>query len=118
MRWDAAGARALFAAIREDRPLGALPAGPAPRRETVATPPGDVRVQVYNGTRVRGLGARVDAALRAAGFATTRTPYNAGRRDVARTVVSYDPARRGSAESSRRRCPAPGCWPCPVRGRW
>ncbi|MCP9987835.1 LCP family protein [Streptomyces sudanensis] len=99
VRWDAAGARALFAAIREDRPLGALPAGPAPRRETVATPPGDVRVQVYNGTRVRGLGARVDAALRAAGFATTRTPYNAGRRDVARTVVSYDPARRGSAES-------------------
>ncbi|URM91162.1 LCP family protein [Streptomyces sp. MRC013] len=99
VRWDAARARKLFASIREDRPLRARPAGPATRRGAVAVPPGDVRVQVYNGTGIPGLAARMDAGLRAAGFDTTRTPYDAGRRDVARTVVAYDPVWDRSAET-------------------
>ncbi|MFV2119575.1 LCP family protein, partial [Streptomyces sp. Act-28] len=91
VKWDAARAQELFASLREDRPLATGPAGPVP--------PGDVRVQVYNGTRIQGLAARVDAALRATGFDTTRTPYNADRRDATRTVVAYDPRWDRSAES-------------------
>ncbi|OII65346.1 LytR family transcriptional regulator [Streptomyces sp. CC53] len=112
VKWDAEGARRLFDAIREDRPLvtaeaapsdspspsasgpasAARPASvPEPGRKLVDVPPERVRVQVYNGTKLDGLGARVDAALRGTGFRTTRTPYNADERDVVRTVVTYDP---------------------------
>ncbi|WP_436990775.1 LCP family protein [Streptomyces sp. enrichment culture] len=99
VRWDAPRAQELFAALREDRPLATRPAKTEPRRTVVDVPPRDIRVQVYNGTQVRGLGARVDAALRATGFDTTRTPYNADRRDTTRTVVRYDPRWDRSAKS-------------------
>ncbi|WP_236243405.1 LCP family protein [Streptomyces sp. CC228A] len=110
VQWDAEGARRLFDAIREDRPL--VTAEPAPsgsasapgsgseaRRKLVDVPPEQVRVQVYNGTQLDGLGARVDAALRGTGFRTTRTPYNAEVRDVVRTVVAYDPRWDRSAKT-------------------
>ncbi|WP_449343281.1 LCP family protein [Streptomyces tamarix] len=99
VRWDADRAQELFASIREDRPLTARPTTPAPRRGDVDVPPRNVRVQVYNGTGIRGLGARVDAALRAAGFDTTRAPHNGDRRDVRRTLVAYDPRWDRSAKS-------------------
>ncbi len=99
VKWDPVRSRKLFDSIREDRPLTTRPATPAPRRKLVEVAPKEVRVQVYNGTRLDGLGAKVDAALRATGFNTTRTPYNADRRDVVRTVVSYDPRWDRSAKS-------------------
>ncbi|MCH0538460.1 LCP family protein [Streptomyces sp. MUM 203J] len=105
VKWEAEGARKLFDAIREDRPLTSVSrspgaaAAPAPRRKLVDVAPERVRVQVYNGTRLDGLGAKVDAALRATGFRTTRTPYNADRRDVVRTVVAYDPRWDRSART-------------------
>ncbi|MFB9389001.1 LCP family protein [Streptomyces coeruleoprunus] len=102
VKWDPVKAKRLFEAIREDRPLtkpAARRAAPGPRKKLVAVAPQQVRVQVYNGTRLDGLGARVDAALRATGFLTTRTPYNADRRDVKRTVVAYDPRWDRSAKS-------------------
>lgn len=107
VKWDAEGARKLFDAIREDRPLASVArpsaapaaASPAPRRKLVEVAPEQVRVQVYNGTRLDGLGAKVDEALRATGFRTTRTPYNADRRDAVRTVVAYDPRWDRSART-------------------
>lgn len=114
VKWDPAASRKLFDAIREDRPLAATPRKPAsptapassaspvaaaPRGKLVDVPPQKVRVQVYNGTRLDGLAARVDAALRATGFRTTGTPYNADRSDTARTVVLYDPRWDRSAKT-------------------
>ncbi|MFJ5232783.1 LCP family protein [Kitasatospora sp. NPDC088391] len=101
--WDEKGAQALFEAVLAGRPLtgaaaaapgspapGAVPAGAAPAAGTI--PPGEVRVQVLNGAGVQGLGFRVDAELRKAGFATTGTPANApGGGAAARTVIRYDP---------------------------
>ncbi|MFF5428428.1 MULTISPECIES: LCP family protein [unclassified Streptomyces] len=113
VKWDAAKAQKLFQALREDRPLappkgssagpvspGAASAAPtAPDGAVVDVPPRSVRVQVYNGTRTDGLGRRVDEALRAAGFDTTRTPLTAAGPVRERTVVEYDPRWDRSAKT-------------------
>ncbi|GLW59255.1 LCP family protein [Kitasatospora phosalacinea] len=100
--WDERGAAALFEAVRAGRPLTGAGAGAAaaaaavpPSASPVAgtVPPGEVRVQVLNGAGIQGLGFRVDAELRKAGFATTGTPSNApeGGAAATRTVIRYDP---------------------------
>jgi LCP family protein required for cell wall assembly len=97
LKWDTAKAERLFQALRDDRPLAAhRPRGKAPR---VEVPPRQIRVQVENGTGHAGLGRRVDTALAAAGFRTTRMPSNAEDRTVRRTVVAYDPRWDRSARS-------------------
>ncbi|MFE3042778.1 LCP family protein [Kitasatospora indigofera] len=112
--WDQAGAKALFDAVRAGRPLVAAPAAPAagaaaPAAAAAPTatpvpvpsvPPEQVHVQVLNGAGIAGLGARVDADLRRAGFATTGTPVNApGGEAAARTVVRHDPRWDESART-------------------
>uniref|UniRef100_UPI0040469412 LCP family protein n=1 Tax=Streptomyces fradiae TaxID=1906 RepID=UPI0040469412 len=99
VNWDAERAQELFAAIREDRPLTGKAAEEEAGRTLVDVAPSRIRVQVYNGTSVSGLGARADAALRATGFDTTRTPRNADRRDAAHTLVLYDPRWDRSVKS-------------------
>lgn len=92
VRWDEKAARALFAAVREGRPLTERSASPAPSAAAALTvPPGQIHVQVLNGAGVAGLGARVDTDLRKAGFATTGAPSNAGGGSTTRTAVRYDP---------------------------
>ncbi|MEU6812618.1 LCP family protein [Streptomyces sp. NPDC046831] len=100
VKWDRAEADRLFRALREDRPLAAhrprrRPAAPT----TVEVPPPLIRVQVENGTGTVGLGRRVDTALAAAGFRTTRTPVDSSRRGVRRTLVLYDPRWDRSARA-------------------
>ncbi|MGV9934299.1 LCP family protein [Streptomyces olivaceoviridis] len=100
LKWDPAKAEQLFGALREDKPL----AGGQPRRDPARTPvpvevsPDTIRVQVANGSGTVGLAKRIDAALAATGFATTRRPVTAPAR-VARTVVFYDPRWDRSARS-------------------
>ncbi|WP_445684355.1 LCP family protein [Streptomyces reticuli] len=100
LKWDPAKAERLFGAVRDDRPLAA----DQPRRDPAAAPvpvevaPDTIRVQVANGTGTAGLAKRVDAALAATGFATTRQPVTAPAR-VPRTVISYDPRWDRSARS-------------------
>nr|WP_173265123.1 LCP family protein [Streptomyces pacificus] len=102
VKWDQVKAEQLFQALREDRPLAPeRPRGTssAPAAKVVDVPPQQIRVQVYNGTRLDGLGSRVDSALRGTGFNTTRTPLNGGERDVKRTYITYDPRWDRSARS-------------------
>ncbi|MFJ8162900.1 LCP family protein [Streptomyces sp. NPDC096136] len=108
VKWDDHKAAQLFESLREDRPLAPprpgrpadRPAAPAtPTAVPVDVPPQQIRVQVENGTRIDGLGGRVDAALRATGFDTTGTPGNGTGRDVRRTVISYDPRWDRSART-------------------
>ncbi|MFC8718923.1 LCP family protein [Kitasatospora sp. NPDC057198] len=96
--WDEKGAAALFEAVRAGRPLTGAggpvsSASPSPSPVAGTVPPGEVRVQVLNGAGVQGLGFRVDAELRKAGFATTGMPSNApgGGTGATRTVIRYDP---------------------------
>ncbi|NEA64120.1 LCP family protein [Streptomyces sp. SID12488] len=103
LKWDDAKAGRLFRALREDEPLsvrkgGGGGKGGAPVRVEVA--PQQIRVQVENGTRTVGLGRKVDRALAATGFRTTRVPVNARERGATvRTVIAYDPRWDRSARS-------------------
>jgi LCP family protein required for cell wall assembly len=102
VRWDPEKSKALFRALREDKPLTPPHRQPTrPNRKTslVEVKPQQIRVQVYNGTRADGLGRQVDDALRATGFNTTRAPLNSDVSNVRRTVVMYDPRWDRSAKS-------------------
>ncbi|MFJ8214846.1 LCP family protein [Streptomyces sp. NPDC096033] len=108
VKWDDQKAAQLFESLREDRPLapprpgrpaGRPAAAAAPSPVPVDVPPQQVRVQVENGTRIDGLGGRVDSALRATGFDTTGTPASGAGRDVRRTVIAYDPRWDRSART-------------------
>ncbi|CAM5523327.1 LCP family protein [Streptomyces abikoensis] len=107
VKWDDAAA-GLFASVREDRPLAARPQrqahdakppvpAPSPSPSPSAAPsppataPGQIRIQVYNGSGRRGLARETDRALRAMGFATTGLPADAPGPALRRTVIQYDP---------------------------
>lgn len=97
LKWDAEKSERIFDALRRDEPLSAHHTPDAVLR--VPVDPRQIRVQVENGTRTAGLGRRVDAALAATGFDTTRAPVNAADQGVRRTVVAYDPRWDRSAKS-------------------
>ncbi|WP_435854480.1 LCP family protein [Streptomyces subrutilus] len=112
VKWDEPKAAKLFEAVRNDRPLAPAPAATSatatatasagrgrPASVPVDVPPQQIRVQVENGTRIDGLGGRVDEALRATGFDTTRTPGTGSSREVKRTVITYDPRWDRSART-------------------
>ena len=62
-----------------------------------------------------GWAGRVDEALRATGFDTTRAPLNGGSREVRRTHVTYDPRWDRSARSLA--AALPGCELRAVKGQ-
>ncbi|MFE9765839.1 LCP family protein [Streptomyces sp. NPDC005808] len=97
LKWDPAKSAKLFQALRDDKPLAVHKPRSNPLRVDVA--PQQIRVQVENGTATSGLGKRVDSALAATGFRTTRQPVNAKDRTLKRTVVWYDPRWDRSAKS-------------------
>ncbi|MEU1085453.1 LCP family protein [Streptomyces sp. NPDC005576] len=102
VKWDTARANALFRTLREDKPLtSSRPAAtPVESKATVVdVAPQQIRVQVYNGTPHAGLGTKLDAALRATGFNTTAAPLDGTVRDLARTLITYDPRWDRSARS-------------------
>ncbi|MFB6812328.1 LCP family protein [Streptomyces sp. NPDC056387] len=123
VKWDGPKAEKLFEALRLDRPLvPAAPGRPARRPQQqpavpVDVPPQQIRVQVENGTRIDGLGGRVDQALRATGFDTTRAPGNGASRDVKRTVITYDPRWDRSARTVSTALPGSELRAVPGQGR-
>ncbi|MCK8680758.1 LCP family protein [Streptomyces lichenis] len=108
VKWDLPKAEKLFDAVREDKPLAPqLPRAATVRRKLVEVSPQQIRVQVYNGTPLGGLGAKVDTALKSTGFRTSGAPGNWPRRDLNRTVVFFDPRWDRSARSLATALP--GC---------
>ncbi|WP_450165028.1 LCP family protein [Streptomyces albicerus] len=97
LKWDEKKAGRLFRTLRDDKPLA--PHRVRSKALLVDVAPQQIRVQVENGTTTPGLGRRVDSALAATGFRTTRAPVNARDRSVHRTVVQYDPGWDRSAKS-------------------
>ncbi|GAA3372201.1 LCP family protein [Streptomyces sannanensis] len=114
VKWDTARAARLFRALRDDKPLTSRPSK-SKAGTLVDVSPQQIRVQVYNGTRTDGLGKRVDLALRATGFHTTRTPLTSNRRELKRTLVEYDPRWDRSAKSLA--AALPGCALKEVKGQ-
>lgn len=89
--WDQQAAGDLFAALVQDRPVGAVPARTAPATGTSTVPPGSIRVRVLNATSTAGLARRGADDLAKAGFGVAGPPANATRQGLPVTVIRYDP---------------------------
>ncbi|MGC0419120.1 LCP family protein [Embleya sp. AB8] len=125
--WDDAKAQGLFKAMREDKELIAPPdrksdppgpsgaAGPAPVAVDVA--PGDISVQVYNGTPTAGLGPRVHEDLKGAGFVLAGPPRPSTGGDGVRTVIRYDPRWDRSVKTVQAALPGATLEPVTGLGR-
>ncbi|MGW0947265.1 LCP family protein [Streptomyces sp. NPDC002623] len=99
LKWDPVKSQRLFRALRDDKPLATAARSLDGRVARVDVAPQQIRVQVENGTHTVGLGRRVDRALAAVGFRTTRQPVSAADPSARRTVVAYDPRWDRSAKS-------------------
>jgi LCP family protein required for cell wall assembly len=89
LTWDETEATALFSAMEQDRPIiEPSPSASAAPKVTVA--PGEIRVRVFNGTDVAGLGATAAGDLATVGFAVVGEPANASTKVGEKTVVRYD----------------------------
>ncbi|MFE9454627.1 LCP family protein [Streptomyces sp. NPDC006739] len=117
IKWDRARADQLFRSLRDDRQLTAgRPRRPGSAPVPVDVDPRQIRVQVENGTATGGLAKRVDAALAADGFATTRQPITSDQHGVRRTVIAYDPRWDRSAQSLAAALPGSELRPVPGQG--
>ncbi|MDT0457863.1 LCP family protein [Streptomyces sp. DSM 41527] len=115
VRWDPVQAPKLFQAIREDRPLAVHRDRTEPRARVVDVPPGQVQVQVGDGSDRPGPDAAVARELHATGFATTGAPGASPLGRTPRTVIAYDPRWDRSARSLA--AALPGAELRPVAGR-
>ena len=96
---DEAKDEALFDALRRD----VAPGSPAAKKPVAAAKaltvqPASVRVRVYNGSGVAGLGRRAFNDLSAVGFTTTGAPSNRGT-GATQTIITYGPSRADSAKT-------------------
>lgn len=97
---DREKAAALFAQLKQDIPPGT----PAPK--TSASPgaaplivrPGAIRVEVYNGSGINGLGRKAFGELGALGFQTVGSAQTRGT-GATTTYVRYGPAKADSART-------------------
>ena len=96
---DQVAASRLFDALRSDQaPNKPAPKGTKAPVNPLTVPASAVRVRVYNGSGVAGLGRRAFNDLSGVGFATTGTPSNRGA-GATQTVVTYGPTRADSAKT-------------------
>jgi LCP family protein required for cell wall assembly len=97
---DQAKTAALFDQIRSDIPPGT----PKPKPSTAAgkapliVRPGAIRVHVYNGSGINGLGRKAAGELANLGFQTVGTPETRGS-GAAATLVRYGPSKADSART-------------------
>jgi LCP family protein required for cell wall assembly len=97
---DEVAAELLFEQIRRDIPpdTPAVPDDAPGGDNPLIVPPSDVRVQVFNGAGIDGLGRRVADDLEQAGFQLAGVPENRGT-DAATTTVLHGPDRADSART-------------------
>ncbi|MGN6242193.1 MAG: LCP family protein [Motilibacteraceae bacterium] len=89
--WDQQAAGDLFAALVQDRPVGAVPSHKAPAAGAPTVPPGSLKVRVLNATSTAGLARRGADDLAKAGFGVVGAPANATRQGLPVSVIRYDP---------------------------
>jgi LCP family protein required for cell wall assembly len=97
---DQEKADALFLSIQQDIPPGTPAAKPttAAGAAPLIVRPGAIRVHVYNGSDVNGLGRRADRELTDLGFQTVGTPESRGT-GATGTVVRYGSTKSDSART-------------------
>ncbi len=96
---DEAKTEELFDLVRRDIPPDSPQAArPSPAAEPLIVAPEDVRVRVYNGAGVTGLGRRAYDELAAVGFQLVDAPDNRGSEAV-QTTVYHGPDKADSART-------------------
>jgi LCP family protein required for cell wall assembly len=96
---DDAKAAELFDTIRRDIPPGAPAKVAAPGSNApLVVKPGNIRVHVYNGSDVKGLGRKADGDLTNVGFQTVGQAETRGS-GATKTVVRYGPSKADSART-------------------
>jgi len=98
---DQEKAAALFGAIQRDEAPGTpkpKPTGAAAAGQPLTVSPGAIRVKVFNGSGVTGLGRKAAGELAAVGFQPVGTPETRGTGATA-TTVFYGPDKADSART-------------------
>jgi hypothetical protein len=107
--WNTARSGRLFAALQADQPVsGQRISGPGPGGVPRAQPPrlrpGQVAVDVYNGTLIGGLSASTGAALARLGF-RVHAGLNWSAHDIAHSLIEFPPGQRAGARLVRTALP-------------
>jgi LCP family protein required for cell wall assembly len=110
--WDAAAARTMFTGMREDTPVAHRKK--ASRGAGLSVPPGQIRVQVYNGSGTTGRGTEASAELSGRGFVIAGPARNWRTQKVQRTMIRYD--TRYSDSIRTMAATVPGARLVPVAG--
>ncbi len=108
--WNTSAAAALFNELKNDQP----PASPAPasHSRTKSTghglKPGQVSVDVYNGTFISGLSADTGTQLAALGFHVDRSGLDWTSQNLTQTVIQYPAGQEASAKLVAKAIPGAG----------
>ncbi len=103
----------MFQAIGDDQAPGTPPKpGKAAPTVPVTVPPGNVRVAVFNGSGVNGLGRKAASDIGAIGFQTIGIPQTRGT-GATQTVILYGPTKADSARTLQAAIPGSVLQPDP-----
>lgn len=102
---DEPKAALLFESIANDQAPGSPPKpGKKPPTTPITVAPGNVRVSVFNGSGITGLGRKAASDLEAVGFQTIGIPQTRGT-GAAQTTIFYGPSRSDSAHTLQAAIP-------------
>ena len=106
--WDQTRAKALWAALEADQPIGsqtAKSATPTAGATSVQVAPSRIVVQVSNGGGVTGAGAKATDDLTKLGFVMAGPATNSTVHGVTQTLITYDPRYDVSLKTLRAAYP-------------
>ncbi len=110
----------LFNQLRQDRAPGTPAATPAPNAAPPAAPlsvaPTAIRVRVFNGSGIPGLGRKAATELATLGFTISGAPTTRGNGGT-QTTISYGPAKTDSARTLAAALPGSVLTPNPTLSR-
>jgi LytR cell envelope-related transcriptional attenuator len=102
--WNTSAADRLFASIKADKPV-VKKKPPARKKPRPSLKPGQVHVDIYNGTLIPGLSAGTGTQLAATGFSVHRDGLTWSIHDITQTVIDYPPGRADAARLVRKALP-------------
>lgn len=101
---DDAKAEEMFAALRGDQAPGTPAAAKAAPASNLVVAPGKVRVAVFNGSGVPGVGRKAAADITTVGFQVIGIPTNRGT-GATQTTIFYGPTKADSARTLQAAIP-------------
>jgi LCP family protein required for cell wall assembly len=103
--WDSSAASALFTALRNDQAPPSARAAPRSPKPAPALRPGQVSLDVYNGTQVGGLSTDTGTQLAALGFRVDLSGVDWTSQDIRWTVIQYPAGQNAAAQVVRAAMP-------------